>query len=158
MLPKERMPSLPATLVTTVSISEPFPTTTKLVTTGGLPSVKSIVKVPVQSRVYRVRTLGRGVSEVGDSCTGDGYAVDLFKGTLAVKISHRNANLQAGRARYARDREFGALKCESVMTERSLLLHPSMSLSAYPEPTEPSVSSVSTAAFVNSFLFIIPPL
>src|ERR1700722_3229074 len=49
MLPKERMPSLPATLVTTVSISEPFPTTTKFVTTGGLPSVKSMVKVPVQS-------------------------------------------------------------------------------------------------------------
>ena len=49
ILPNERMPSLPATLVTTVSISEPFSTTTKLVTTGGLPSVKSMVKVPVQS-------------------------------------------------------------------------------------------------------------
>src|SRR3984957_10909654 len=48
-LPNERMPSLPATLVTTVSISEPFSTTTKFVTTGGLPSVKSMVKVPVQS-------------------------------------------------------------------------------------------------------------
>src|ERR1700679_2025350 len=48
-LPNERMPSLPATLVTTVPISEPFSPTTKFVTTGGLPSVKSMVKVPVQS-------------------------------------------------------------------------------------------------------------
>jgi hypothetical protein len=63
------MPSLPATLATTVSISEPFSTTTKLVTTGGLPSVKSMVKVPVQSAF----TVGRGVSEVGDGFTDDRY-------------------------------------------------------------------------------------
>jgi hypothetical protein len=48
-LPKARIPSFPATLMTTVSISKPLFTTTKFVTTGGLPSVKPRVNVPVQS-------------------------------------------------------------------------------------------------------------
>ncbi len=43
------MPWAPPALVTTVSISLPLSTKTKFATTVGLPSVKLIVKVPVQS-------------------------------------------------------------------------------------------------------------
>src|SRR5579864_4935929 len=48
MLPVASIPVCPPELVTTVSISFPLSTTTKFVTTVGLPSVKLMVKVPVQ--------------------------------------------------------------------------------------------------------------
>ena len=48
-LPVAIIPWLPPALITTVSISKPFSTTTKFAATGGRPSVKLIVKVPVQS-------------------------------------------------------------------------------------------------------------
>jgi hypothetical protein len=49
MLPLAMIPWFPPALITTVSISEPLSTTTKFATTGGRPSVKLMVKVPVQS-------------------------------------------------------------------------------------------------------------
>jgi hypothetical protein len=49
MLPLAMIPWVPPALMTTVSISEPSSTTTKFVTTGGRPSVKMMVKAPVQS-------------------------------------------------------------------------------------------------------------
>lgn len=48
-LPVAIIPWFPPALVTTVSISKPLSTTTKFAVTGGRPSVKLIVKVPVQS-------------------------------------------------------------------------------------------------------------
>ena len=115
MLPKERIPALPATLVTTVSISEPFSTTTKSVTTGGLPSVKSMVKVPVQSAftVY-LPLAGVCVKLEADSPAIVTESICL-KGTVAVKVGHRNAHLKTSRPRDALDGKFGALQRESVM-------------------------------------------
>lgn len=49
MLPVAIIPWSPPALITTVSISKPLSTTTKFAATGGRPSVKLIVKVPVQS-------------------------------------------------------------------------------------------------------------
>src|ERR1700690_1458712 len=49
MLRVASSPWFPPALITTLSISEPLSTTTKLATTVGRPSVKLMVKVPVQS-------------------------------------------------------------------------------------------------------------
>jgi hypothetical protein len=49
MLPVAMIPWFPPALITTVSISKPLSATTKFAAMGGRPSVKLMVKVPVQS-------------------------------------------------------------------------------------------------------------
>jgi hypothetical protein len=95
MLLVARIPYAPPALVTTVSTSFPLSTITKSAVTGGLPSVKLMVKDFRCNRNLRCMSQLQGVSEVGDRIPSNGDTVDLSEVTRAVRGRHSDPDLLA---------------------------------------------------------------